>query len=113
LLAEWMARVKSATTPGTYPVGLALITSGFGIDARDAFAAQQYGVASMMLGAALRLMRVSFLETQAILLEVNATVEDMYEQVSTNTLEDMRSFAPMSDILAAAHVKAHVRMFMN
>lgn len=113
LLADWVAAIKSATTSGTFPVGFALVTSGLGIDARDAFAAQQYGVASMMLSAALRLMRISFLETQSILLEVNGTAEGLYERVRTDALDDMRSFAPLVDIMAAAHVKAHVRMFMN
>ena len=28
-------------------------------------------------------------------------------------LDDMAAFAPMIDILAAVHVKAHVRMFMS
>ncbi|WP_342641376.1 urease accessory protein UreF [Rhodoligotrophos ferricapiens] len=113
LLADWMARVRSGTTPGTFPVGLAIVTSDLGIEASQAFAMHQYGVAAMMLGAALRLMRISFLETQAILLEVNGTVEDLYEQVRGGTLSDMRNFSPVTDILAAVHVKAHVRMFMN
>lgn len=113
LLADWVAAIKSSMTPGTFPVGFALVTSGLGIAARDAFAAHQYGVASMMLGAALRLMRISFFDTQAILREVNETAAEMYEQVQADTLDDMRSFAPVVDILAAAHVKAHVRMFMN
>ena len=39
--------------------------------ARDAFAVQQYGVATTILGAALRLMRLSFLDTQRILCEVD------------------------------------------
>jgi urease accessory protein len=67
----------------------------------------------MILGAALRLMRVTFLETQAILLEVNAAIEEIYEEIHTDTLDDMRSFAPVADILAAVHLKAHLRMFMN
>ncbi|MPZ54960.1 MAG: urease accessory protein UreF [Rhizobiales bacterium] len=113
LLAEWVGAIKSGATPGTFPIGLALVTSGLGIDAGAAFAAQQYGVASMMLGAALRLMRISFLETQSILMEVNGTAEDMYQRVRTDALDDMRSFAPLADIMAAVHVKAHVRMFMN
>lgn len=113
LLADWLGMIKDEVTPGTFPVGLALVTSGLEIEARDAFASHQYGVASMMLGAALRLMRISYLETQSILLQVNATAEDLYERVRDNTLDDMRSFAPLADILAAAHLKAHVRMFMN
>ncbi|KXF76562.1 urease accessory protein UreF [Paramesorhizobium deserti] len=113
LLADWNAMIRSGATPGTFPIGFALVTSGFGIDARQAFAAHQYGVASMILGAALRLMRITFLETQAILLEVNAAIEEIYEEIHTDTLDDMRSFAPVADILAAVHLKAHLRMFMN
>lgn len=113
LLTDWMNMVRDRATPGTFPIGLALVTSGFGIEARQALAAHQYGVASMILGAALRLMRVTFLDTQAILLEVNATIEDVYAQIRADTLDDMRSFAPVADILAAVHLKAHVRMFMN
>jgi urease accessory protein len=29
------------------------------------------------------------------------------------SLADMASFTPMADILAAVHVRSHVRMFMN
>jgi urease accessory protein len=113
LMREWLGRVAKTTTPGTYPVGLALVFAALGLPARDAFAVQQYGVATMMLGAALRLMRISFLDTQAILLAVNTTVDDAHERVADATLDDMASFAPLMDILAASHVKAHVRMFMN
>ena len=28
-------------------------------------------------------------------------------------LDDMAAFAPVAEILAAVHVKAHVRLFMN
>ena len=45
---------------------------------RDAFAVHQYGVASMILSAALRLMRVDHLDTQAILFEVNAGADAAY-----------------------------------
>jgi len=37
----------------------------------------------------------------------------MYEQVATAGLDEMQTFAPMADVLAAAHLHAHVRMFMN
>ena len=35
------------------------------------------------------------------------------EEVIDADLNDMSSFAPMNDILAALHVKGYVRMFMN
>jgi len=67
----------------------------------------------MMLGAALRLMKLNYLDGQAVQFRVNATAEELYAQVTSLTLDDMRAFAPAVDILAALHVRSHVRMFMN
>jgi len=66
-----------------------------------------------MLGAALRLMKVSHLETQSILYEINATMDDAYRQAAGMRLEDMSGFAPLIDIFSAVHAKSHVRLFMN
>ena len=92
---------------------LALAFATQGLSERHAFAAHQYGVATMMLSAALRLMKVSYLDGQAILREVNALADGFYLRSAATGVEDMSAFAPLADILAAIHVKSHVRMFMN
>jgi len=112
-IASWLDAIKTGACPGTYPVGLGVVFSALGLPMRSAFAAHQYGVAAMMLGAALRQMKVSFLDTQAILWEINASADDAYSRAAAASLDDMASFAPVADILAAIHVRAHVRMFMN
>jgi urease accessory protein len=112
-LREWLGRVGRAETPGTYPAGLALVFSAIEAPEQHAFAVHQYGIAAMMLGAALRLMRISFVETQAILMEVNRSAEMLYQRVSKRNLDEMAGFAPLADIIVASHGKAHVRMFMN
>ena len=66
-----------------------------------------------MLSAALRLMKLSYLDAQAILHAVNEGAEPMYARAAAATLDDMATFAPVADILAAIHVRSHVRMFMN
>jgi urease accessory protein len=111
--ARWLERIVARTTPGTFPVALALVFADSGLSERDAFAAHQYGVATMMQGAALRLMRLDYLDGQALLHDVNGLAEDAYARIATAGLDDMATFAPMADILAAIHVKSHVRMFMN
>jgi urease accessory protein len=73
----------------------------------------QYGVASMILGASLRLMRVSHVDTQRMLYELGPHTDAAYESAAVARLEDMAGFAPLAEILAAVHVKAHVRLFMN
>ena len=72
-----------------------------------------YGVASMITGAALRLMRITYLDAQAILFDVNATAAADLASIHDASLDDMATFAPETEIAAAIHLKAMVRMFMN
>lgn len=111
--STWLNAIKRGETPGCYPVAQAIVYAELGLSEQDAFAVHQYGVASMMVGAALRLMKVSYLDTQALLFEVNATIESAYEKVRAARLDEMYTFAPVQDILAAVHVKSTIRMFMN
>jgi urease accessory protein len=110
---DWLAAIKVGNTPGTYPVGQALVFTALGLAEQDAFAVHQYGVASMMLGAALRLLKVNYLDVQAMLFEINSAAASAYERVRGAALQDMSTFAPVMDVLAAVHVKSTVRMFMN
>jgi urease accessory protein len=110
---DWLAAIKVGNTPGTYPVGQALVFTALGLAEQDAFAVHQYGVASMMLGAALRLLKVNYLDAQAMLFEINSAAASAYERVRGAALQDMSTFAPVMDVLAAVHVKSTVRMFMN
>lgn len=113
VVAAWHARIQAGTTPGCYVVALAATFAAHGLTARDAFVVHQYGVATMILGAALRLMRVSHVDTQRMLYELGAGTDAAYETVAAAQLDDMAGFAPLAEILAAVHVKAHVRLFMN
>ncbi len=113
LFNKWLAAIASGETPGTYPVGLGIAFAEKGSPEEDAFTVNQYGVAMTLLGAALRIVRVDHLTTQEILFEVNQSAGREYAAVRDYGLDDMSNFAPMIDILAAVHVKAHVRMFMN
>ena len=113
LLIDWLELIERKETPGTYPVGLGLLFAGLGLPEQQAFAVHQYGTASMILSASLRLMKIHHFDTQTILLEVNTSAEAEYWRVSEAGLDEMATFSPALDIMAAAHVKAHLRMFMN
>jgi urease accessory protein len=113
LLKAWREKIDASATPGCYPVSLALNFAAQGLPARDAFVVHQYGVASMILSAALRLMKISHVDTQRILYRLDAGADAAYETAAAARLEDMAGFAPLAEILAAVHVKAHVRLFMN
>lgn len=113
LVQAWRARIEAGATPGCHPVVLALNFAVQGLPERDAFVVHQYGVASMVLSAALRLMKVSHVDTQRMLYRLNAEADAAYAAAATARLADMSGFAPMAEILAAVHVKAHLRLFMN
>ena len=113
LLNAWLERITGGKTPGCYPVSLAVNFAVQGLSARDAFVVHQYGVASMILSAALRLMKVSHVDTQRILYRLDTGADAAYEAAAAASLDDMSGFAPLTEILAAVHVKAHVRLFMN
>lgn len=110
---EFFERIQSKQLPGTYPVVQAVLMAALGHSEDQAFSAHQYGLASAVLGAALRLMRVEHFETQRILFQHAEKIEEQYRQVRSAELSDMTSFAPTLDVLAAMHVQAHVRLFMN
>ena len=113
LLRRWLGLVRAGVAPGTHPVGLGVLFADLGSPEEDAFAVHQYGVAMTTLSSALRLMRIDHRQVQAILAAVDGMVEDDYRAARTARLADMAGFAPMTDILAAVHVRSHVRMFMN
>jgi urease accessory protein len=113
LLRTWRERIDAGDTPGCYPVALAVNFAVQGLPARDAFVVHQYGVATIILSAALRLMKISHVDTQRMLYQLNAVADAAYEVAARARLSDMAGFAPLTEILAAAHVKAHVRLFMN
>jgi urease accessory protein len=112
-LGRWLADIRAGTTPGCFPVGQAVGLCHLGADEAEAFVVHQYAVSAMILSAALRLLRVDHLETQAILYAVQDRVEQDYLSVRDLSLDEMAVFAPVFDVLVAHHPTAHVRMFVN
>jgi len=112
-LKEWLRLITSSATHGTHPVSLAMVFASLGLPAQGCFAVHQYGVATAILSAALRLMKVDHFGTQSILFKLTEGIPKAFEESSNKTLEDMANYAPVIDLLAATHVRAHIRMFMN
>jgi urease accessory protein len=113
LLCAWRERIETCVAPGCYPVALAVNFAVQCLPEVGAFVVHQYGLAATILGASLRLMKISHVETQKILYELNGRAEAAYESAAAARLSDMSGYAPLTEILAAVHAKAHVRLFMN
>ncbi|TWP30564.1 urease accessory protein UreF [Apibacter muscae] len=113
LLVKWLKDIKEEKTPGTFPIAQALAFASEKLSEVELFSSHQYGAINMILGAALRAVKVSHFDTQRILYKLSEQTQELYEEVRLLSLEDMNSFVPQIDILASLHEKGKMRMFMN
>lgn len=113
LIARWLDDIRARRTPGNYPVAQGLVFAAAGLSEPELFCSHQYGIINMVLGAALRLVRVSHIDTQLILRKLTAESLTLYEAVKALPLSQMRAFVPEMDICASLHEKGKMRMFMN
>lgn len=112
-LEEWHLYISEHHTSGCHAVAQGLLFSLFGARQEELFAAIGYGTASMLMGAALRLMRITHLTTQQILFTLNGLVESLYREAITLEPCQIHGFAPQLDILSSLHERGNSRMFMS
>lgn len=113
LMTRWLDDIRAERTPGTYPVAQGLAFAAAGLGEKELFCSHQYGVINMILGAALRLVRVSHIDTQLILQRLTAESLRLYDAAHTLSLEQMHAFVPQTDVCSSLHEKGKMRMFMN
>lgn len=113
IITDWLEAIGKGETPGMYPVAQGVMFAIAGVSEKDLFCSHQYGVINMVLGAALRCVKVSHYDTQQILENLSQDIEHLYDEVAKMELKDMNAFYPELDILASLHEKGNMRMFMN
>lgn len=113
LMTQWLADIRQQKVPGTYPIAQAIYFQANGLTEEDLFIAMEYGTINMILNAALRCVKVSHYETQAILYRLCTEAVADYNRIKELTFDDMTAFAPEMDIIASLHEKGRMRMFMN
>lgn len=113
LMKQWLDAINAGEISGSYPVTQGIVAALRSLSEEALFASHQYGVINMVLGAALRCVRVSHYDTQLILEQLSATIPAIYDEVSRLTMDDLNCFVPEMDIFASLHEKGVMRMFMN
>ena len=93
-MSRWLEDIRAERTPGTYPVAQAIYFQQNGSTEKDLFVAIEYGAINMILNAALRCVKVSHYETQAILYRLCTEAAENYKIVRELNFEDMQAFAP-------------------
>lgn len=112
-LARFLREIGEERTPGCYPVAQGIVFAACGITDEELFCSHHYGVVNMVLGAALRCVRVSHFDTQRILFRAAEEAAELYLQASQMTLDELYTFTPQADIVASLHEKGTKRLFMN
>lgn len=113
MLARRLDDIRGGRTEGAYPVTQGVAFAACGIGERGLFGSLCYGSANMVLGAALRCVRVSHYDTQRTLFRLGERADALYDEVRDMRLDEMHAFVPQIDILASMHEKGASRMFMN
>ncbi len=113
IMTQFLYDINTGMTFGTYPIAQAIAMYDSGISEKEMFISQQYGIINMILGAALRCVKVSHYDTQKILFEIAPFIVQEYDTVKNLDVYDMQSFVPCIDIFASLHEKGSMRMFMN
>ncbi len=110
---RWLAYIADGNTDGTYPAAQGIVFAACGISEKGLFCSHQYGVLNMILGAALRCVRVSHYDTQRILFRMSDEIDTLYDEIRNADFEDIHAFNPQADIFASLHEKGDKRLFMN
>ena len=113
LTTRWGEIIDRAEGHTTLPVAQGVGAAMLDIGEQGLFALSLYGAASIVLGASLRLMRISHYETQALLLSLSPLVRELYDRYAPCTLDDMATFGPLLDIASSLHERGQERMFMS
>jgi urease accessory protein len=103
--------VELRSVPGTYPVCLALVCQGLGIGIERTVLLMNHTLMVSVLGAGIRLGHLTHLEAQRILHSSKKDLQMAAERSSKVPWEQMRTFAPLLEIMGMQHVYLPAKMF--
>ena len=133
LAERWKRQVRMGSSPGSYPVSLAVLFAASAFSHRplrqtmdtpegdaevealvqESLTVYFYGVSMGLLNASLRLMRITHYDVQSILYRLSEQYPELCRRTQETPLSRMTGYAPMTDILAAVHSQGRVRLFMS
>ena len=113
LLQDYRVAVDAGTCPGNSAVVLGASAAALGIGRREAMLMELYTFTASILGAAIRLIRLDHEEAQLILARLKPLMLQVVHANMDKSLEEMRAFAPLIDIMGMAHERAPIRLFIS
>jgi urease accessory protein len=113
-LNAYRERVTADERIGNYAVAFGVVAAAHGIESRYVPAAVMLSAATAMLQAAMRLMRVSHRDVQAILHRLRPLIARMAADVRRGGHPvALSGFHPLQDIASMRHARAEARLFAS
>ena len=112
-LAGYLAEVEAARAPGHHAVAFGMAGGVLGWDAEETAAALLYATAALLVGAALRLLRMGQIEGQRVLWGLGPLIERLAGEAARREPGDLWSFAPGAEIQGMRHATLETRLFRS
>ena len=113
MLAAYRQRVAVDEGLGNYAVAFGVVAAAHDIESRYVPAAVLLAAATAMLQAAMRLMRISHRDVQAILHRLRPLIARLAAEVRGGHTMALAGFHPLQDIASMRHERAEARLFAS
>ncbi len=112
-LNEFIKKIKSKETPGTYPVVLAICAVYLGIPIQSITRMLLYSFSSSIVSAAIRLGLIQHLDAQKILKLLASPINTLIMNNKTKSIQDIWQLTPLVEIHQMNHERNESRMFIT
>jgi len=112
-LGSALEAVTRGEAPGHHAVAFGMVGGVSGWEAREAARAFLYSGVSLLVGAALRLLRMGQLEGQQVLWALQPRIARLADEAAARGPEDIWSFTPGIDVQGMRHVGLEMRLFRS
>lgn len=112
-LAQFQAEVQARRTPGNAAVAFGVACAALGVAESPGLLAYCHSYAVGVLGAALRLLRLTHADAQAILFRLHRDLAAEAARRAERHWTQMTAFTPQTDLAAMAHEADDLRMFAS
>jgi urease accessory protein len=112
-LARYLEEVNSGLAPGHHATVLGMAGSVLGWTELETAIVFLYSTTALLVGAALRLLRIGQTEGQRVLWALHPTIARVAEEATRRDPADLCSFAPAIDIAGMRHERLEARLFRS
>jgi len=112
-LAAYLGDVEAARRPGHHAVSFGMTAGVLGWEAEEAAAVFLYSTTALLVGAALRLIRMGQMEGQRVLWGLEPVIERLAREAAARGPADLWSFAPGLEIQGIRHAGLGARLFRS